>query len=268
MRITSVHNPRVKSAIRLRERKHREQENLCLIDGVRETSRALTAGVGLREVFVCPEYCSTADAREALAQIESRIEPTRLAPAVFDKLAFGDRCEGIVAVATPPRTGWNTLRLADNGLIGVVEGVEKPGNLGAIVRTADCAGLAGLISVSPRTDFFNPNAIRASLGTVFTVPLVEAPPRETLGWLLEARFQIFAARVESTARSYAEVDYGGRAAIVLGSEATGLSETWTGPSVTPIVIPMRGTADSLNVSAAAAVLFFEAQRQRNRLRAP
>ncbi|MEO5940213.1 MAG: TrmH family RNA methyltransferase, partial [Candidatus Limnocylindrales bacterium] len=183
-------------------------------------------------------------------------------PAVLAKVAFGERSDGIVAIVESPRLGLAELVLPDNPLIVVVEGVEKPGNLGAVLRTADGAGADAVIAADSRTDPYNPNAIRASLGTIFALPVVAATTTETMAWLTEHGIRVVATIVDA-ASDYADADLRGPLAIVLGSEADGLSSTWHGPAVTPISITMRGIADSLNVSIAAAVVLYEALRQRN-----
>jgi TrmH family RNA methyltransferase len=181
---------------------------------------------------------------------------------VIAKLAFGDRSDGIVAIVRTGSTDLDSLRLTPGvPLVVVVEGVEKPGNLGAILRTADGAGASGLIAADPLTDLFNPNAIRASLGTIFRVPIAAAPTPATLDWLTSRGIAPIAAHVDATV-PYTEVDMRGPVAIVLGSEATGLSAAWDDPRVTSVRIPMLGTADSLNVSVAAAIVLYEAVRQR------
>ncbi|MGE3779283.1 MAG: RNA methyltransferase [Pirellulaceae bacterium] len=188
-------------------------------------------------------------------------EILHVVPRVFEKLAFGDRHEGMVAVARTPQPALADLQLSEEPLIAVLEGCEKPGNLGAVLRSADGAGVEALVAAELRTDLYNPNAIRASLGTLFTVPTVAATTADTLAWLRQQRMRIFAARLEN-ACPYTEVDLRGRTAIILGSEAHGLSPQWNSPEVIGIRLPMLGAADSLNVSATAAVLFYEALRQR------
>ena len=153
------------------------------------------------------------------------------------------------------------LALQGDPLVAVLERVEKPGNVGAVLRTADAAGVSALVVADARTDLYNPNAIRASLGTIFTLPVAQATAEETLSWLRSRRLTIFAARVNATL-PYTEADFRGPAAIVLGSEAEGLTPAWSGAEVRAVSLPMRGAADSLNVSATAAVLFYEALRQR------
>lgn len=262
-RITSLHNPHVRSAVKLRERRHREEQGRILIDGARELRRAVEAGVRLVEVFVCQPLCRSDDARQVLlalpatgAAVYSVTEP------VFEKLAFGERIEGVLGVAAMPEATLGRLNLPPGPLVAVLEGVEKPGNLGAVLRSADAAGVSALVAADARTDLYNPNAIRASLGTIFSLPVAAVTTRETLRWLRRSGLAIFAARVDGSIE-YHQADFRGPAAIVLGSEAQGLSAAWSGAGVTAIRLPMRGVADSLNVSAAAAVLFYEALRQRS-----
>ena len=182
---------------------------------------------------------------------------------MFAKLAFGDRAEGILAIAATPRATLADLpALPPDPLLAVLAGVEKPGNIGAVLRTADAAGVSAVILADPQTDLFNPNAIRASLGTIFALPIAVATATETLAWLRERHCRILTTRVDAQL-TYSEAEYVGPTAIVLGSEAAGLSDAWSDADVFPVRVPMLGIADSLNVSATAAVLFYEAVRQRN-----
>jgi TrmH family RNA methyltransferase len=262
--ITSLQNPRVKAAVRLRDRRHREKQGRIRMDGARELLRAIRAGVTLVEVFVCKPLCQSDDAGQVLAELsECGVEILEVAEPVFEKLAFGDRAEGVVGVAETPKPTLSDLTLPQNPLVAVLEGVEKPGNVGAVLRTADAAGVSALVVAGGRTDLYNPNAIRASLGTIFTMPVCTATAEETLDWLRGHELAIYAARVDGSVL-YTEVDYRPPTAIVLGSEAEGLTTAWTAADVTSIRLPMRGVADSLNVSATAAVLFYEAFRQRSR----
>jgi len=262
--ITSLQNPRVKAAIRLRDRRHRQKQARIRIDGARELLRAIHAGVPIVEVFVCGPLLSGDDAQRVLAELpECGAGILNVAEPVFEKLAFGDRAEGVVGVAETPCPALSDLTLPDNPLVAVLEGVEKPGNVGAVLRSGDAAGLSALIVADGRTDLYNPNAIRASLGTIFTLPVCAAGAQETLDWLRGHGLAIYAARVDGRV-AYTEADLRGPAAIVLGSEAQGLSGVWAGDDVTPVRLPMLGVADSLNVSATAAVLFYEALRQRSR----
>jgi TrmH family RNA methyltransferase len=262
MQISSVANPRVKSAARLRERRGRDEQGRIIIDGVREIGRALGAGVQLGELFYFEQLCQDDEHRTLLTQAkQAGTVLFSVTPHVMEKLAFGHRVEGVVAVAQPPKRTLLDLPLASDSLIAVVEGVEKPGNLGAILRTADAAGVSALILADGGTDLYNPNAIRASLGAIFTVPVCQAASTATLDWLRLHSFRILAARVDG-AIDYAAADYRGRVAIVLGSEAHGLSAAWNDGGTASLKLPMLGTVDSLNLSATAAVLCYEALRQR------
>jgi TrmH family RNA methyltransferase len=264
--ITSLQNQRVKDAAKLRERRQREKQQRILIDGVRELRRAIEAGVELCEVFVCEALCRSDESRQLLNLLASTsAEILPVTPAVFDKLAFGERAEGVLGVAKTPAARLEKLNLAADALIAVVEGIEKPGNLGAVLRSADAVGLSAVVAAGHGVDLYSPNVIRASLGTIFTLPVAAASAEETSQWLGERNIRIFAARVDA-AQFYTDVSYAGATAIVLGSEAEGLSTVWTGANVTPIKLPMRGAADSLNISAAAAILFYEALRQRTKVK--
>lgn len=260
--ITSLQNPRLKGAARLRDRRDREAQRRILIDGAREVGRAAAAQVKLLEVFLCPALVHTDEAREVVARLsQSDVEILELSEAAWEKVAYGDRSDGVLAVAETPQRRLADLELPANPLLAIAVGIEKPGNLGAIARSADAAGLSALIAADGRTDLFNPNAIRASLGTLFTVPVCATTTAELLPWLRERGIQIVAARVDAE-RWYTEVDWRKPSAIVLGSEATGLGDSWSGAAVEPVALPMLGAADSLNVSTSAAVLFYEALRQR------
>lgn len=264
MLITSLHNPRVKEAAKLRERRQRDKQHRLLIDGTRELRRAVAAGVELVEVFVCKVLwnCQSSDATKVLEQIrQTRASVLEVTPEVISRLAFGQRNEGLVGVAKMPDCSLDDLRLPTNPLVAVVEGVEKPGNLGAIIRTADAVGVSAVIAAGHGTDLWNPNVIRASLGTVFTLPVRAAQAEAILSFLRKHGLSIYAARVDAP-RLYPEARLASPAALVLGSETAGLTDIWRGDDITAIRLPMHGAADSLNVSATAAVLFYEALRQR------
>jgi TrmH family RNA methyltransferase len=261
--ITSSHNPRVKRAARLREARQRQKQGRFLIDGARELLRAMEAGIELDEVFVCRPLCRNEETRAVLARLDGTAQRIiHISAPLMEKLAFGGRDEGLLAVAIPPRRALEDLSLPPDALVAVLAGVEKPGNVGAVLRSADAAGVSALIVADGGTDLYNPNTIRASLGTIFTLGVCTASSSEALGWLRGHGVQIYAARVDAQ-RLYTQVDLRAASAIVLGSEAQGLSEAWSGPEVTAVRLPMRGAADSLNVSAAAAVMFYEALRQRS-----
>ncbi len=261
--ITSSANPRVKAAVRLRDRRERDETGLTIVDGPRELLRALDRGVEFVEAFICDELVRTADARQAVKRLRSaRVGAIRVSPNVMTKVAFGDRADGVIAVIRTPDTNLDRLAPPLVPLIVVVESVEKPGNLGAIVRTADGAGADAVIAADPLTDVFNPSAIRASLGTIFGLPIATASTAATLAWLVAKGIRPISTRVDAS-QFYTEVDLRGPVAIILGSEAGGLSDAWNDATADSVGIPMLGAADSLNVSAAAAVLLYEARRQRS-----
>jgi TrmH family RNA methyltransferase len=256
-----VQNDRIKKAVRLRERRGRQQQGRIIVDGCREVELAVRAGVPPVELFIAEGELASARIQSLLACCDTRLpEATLVSDEVFRRIAFGQRSEGVVLVARTPHIGLDQLSIPEQAVVCVLEGIEKPGNVGAVLRTADAAGVAAVILADGRTDPYNPNAIRASLGAVFSVPTCAASSTEALQWLRQEQFKLFAARVDGPAH-YADVDYGGRAALVLGSEATGLTEHWRSDDITPIALPMSGSVDSLNVSATAAVLFYEALRQ-------
>jgi TrmH family RNA methyltransferase len=260
--LTSFANPRIKAATALRDRRARDLAGLTLVDGSREIRRALDAGVQVVEAFSCEPLLAGPDARAALDLLRARgvaVQPT--SEPVFAKLAFGERAEGLVAIVRIPSTALAELALPADPLVTVIEGVEKPGNVGAVLRSADGAGADAVVAASPRTDLFNPNAIRASAGTMFTIPVAAAPSADVLAWLRERGLRIVAARVDAE-RLYTEADLTGPLAIVVGAEADGLTDTWTADEIETVRLPMLGIADSLNVSVSAAVLLYEARRQR------
>jgi len=260
--LASPSNPRIKAAAALRDRRERDATGLTLVDGARELRRALESGVEVVEAFVCEPQLAGEDARAALDALRARGVPvTTTTEAAFAKVAFGDRAEGLVAVIRAPSFGLADLRLPVEPLIVVIEAVEKPGNIGAVLRSADGAGVDAVIAASPRTDLANPNVIRASAGTIFAVPLAAAPTDAVLARLRGRGVRIVAARVDA-GRPYTDTDLTGSIAIVVGSEAEGLSDAWLASDIEPIHLPMLGIADSLNVSVSAAVLVYEARRQR------
>ncbi|HZL91864.1 MAG TPA: RNA methyltransferase [Pirellulaceae bacterium] len=274
MLITSLTNPRIKSAVKLRERHGRDEQGRIVIDGSREIGLAIEGGVKIRELFVCQKLLQPDQAQLALRALAAGAQRIDVTPPVMEKLAFGQRVEGILATAETPRRSLSdvgqvfNLSKKQSGqienlsyVIAVLEGIEKPGNVGAVLRTADAAGVAALIVADGGTDLFNPNAIRASLGAIFTLPVCAASSAETLAWLRNNHCQIIAARVDGST-PYTQVNFRQPTAIVLGSEAHGLSDQWRGNDTISVSLPMLGQVDSLNVSSTAAVLFYEALRQR------
>lgn len=260
--LTSIHNPRVRAWRELRESRERRRRGLLLIDGAREIGRAVSLGVPLEELIVSPASM-TPEAREVVAAAGD-VPRTEVSAELLGRLAFGDRDDGLLAVARIPDVGLEGFerRLPATPLLLVLEAVEKPGNLGAVLRTADGAGVDGVIVADPTTDPWNPNCIRASMGTVFRVPLAVIDTATARDWLTERSVRVVTAVVEAPL-TYTDADLTGSVALVLGSEADGLTDTWRDPDTLPVRIPMLGIADSLNVSVSAAVLAYEARRQRD-----
>jgi TrmH family RNA methyltransferase len=260
--ITSLQNPRVKQAMGLRRRRGRAHAGSILIDGPRETWRAMETNVDLIELFICEELCHSDDCLHVIdGALERGTRLNHVARNVFERLAYGDRLEGILAVACPHRWELGEIRLPDQPLVVVLEGVEKPGNLGAVVRTMDGAGASALVIADGIIDAYNPNAIRASQGTLFSLPVCPATTAAALDWLRANQLQICAARVDAE-QHYDTCDFTQPTAIVLGNEAHGLTDAWNAEDIHGVGIPMHGSGDSLNVAATAAVMLYEAMRQR------
>jgi RNA methyltransferase, TrmH family len=266
--IESPANPRVKAALRLRERRGRDATGLTLVDGGREALRAMEAGAVVESAFLCPPLLATRDAKRVAEKVSQSFGPfgasidyAEVSERAFERLAYGDRTDGVILVVRTPRAELADLQLPAEPLVVVTEDVEKPGNVGAILRSADAVGADAVIAVGG-TDLFNPNVIRASVGTVFTIPVASAPAASTISWLRERGVRLVASLVDAP-RLHIESDLRGPLAIVLGSETSGLSEAWRTADVESVRLPMAGVADSLNVSVAAAVLLYEAWRQRH-----
>jgi TrmH family RNA methyltransferase len=261
--ISSRQNPRFKAALALREVKERRARGRILVDGAREIGRALDCGVVPAEAWIATERVRTDAARALLPRLAANAQLVETTPELLARLAYGDRDEGVVAIFETPPSDLERLAasLPEDALIAVIERVEKPGNLGALLRSADGAGVDAVIAADPVSDIWNPNAIRASLGTIFSTPVAACSSPEALAFLHAHEVAVLAARVEGTT-DYDAVDMTGSVALVVGAETSGLSSAWTGAGVTAVAIPMLGLADSLNVSASAAVLLYEARRQR------
>lgn len=258
--ITSPTNPKIKNAVKLRQRKYRKEQGLSLVDGVREFSAAVRAGISFRQVFVCPELLEekTPDLEKGF---ETAPEVHEVDRKVFGKIAFGEREEGIVALFAPsPKTLEQIVLTA--GLIVVLEDVEKPGNIGAVLRSCDAVKADALLIADETTEIFNPNVIRASIGTIFSVPVVQAPAEAVRDFLKAKDVQIIAA-VPQAQGLYTKTDLTAPTAVVMGSEKKGLSDFWQKNADGKVRIPMKGEADSLNISVSTAVLLYEALRQRD-----
>jgi TrmH family RNA methyltransferase len=260
--ITSLQNPRIKQAVRLRERRDRDEAGLFLIEGRREVARALANGWALQTLYFCRDLFAGPAEEVTLARAAAAgSECVACSPAVFGKLAYGDRAEGLLAIAPQRHRALADLQLPPNPLLIIAEAIEKPGNLGTILRSADAAGVHAVIVCDGCTDIHNPNVVRASIGTLFTVPVVEAASAETLAWLRANKIAVLAA-TPHTDHEYTAVDLTRGVAIVVGQEQTGLTDRWMEQADLKVKIPMLGQADSLNVAAATTLLLFEAVRQR------
>lgn len=242
----------------LEKPRERRRQQLFIIEGKKEIGMALKAGYKIGNLFYCVDIFPETDLRSL------RIEDKFLVPVtqeVFDKIAVRENSGGVVAVAEMKTHRLEDVTLSKTPLVLVLESVEKPGNLGAILRTSDAAGIDAVIICDPQTDFYNANVVRSSLGCIFTKQLAAASTEETITWLKKNKVNIYCTYLKAS-RPYHEVDFKTSAAIVMGTESTGLSDEWVRNSDANIIIPMQGTIDSMNVSTAAAVVVFEAVRQR------
>ncbi len=253
--ITSKTNPKIKNIIKLAKASERREQNRILIEGRREIERAVACGFEVDTLFICPEIAKDAATIPARSVEEVSVE-------VFDKIAYREGSDGLLAVAIPRYADLRSFKpKKENPLIIVLETVEKPGNLGAVMRTADAAGVDAVIIADQRTDLFNPNAVRASVGAIFSVPLFACSSEECIKWLKENEITIYCTYLKASI-DYLDADFRKASAIVMGTEATGISEQWVEAADQNIIIPMNGIADSLNVSVCTAIVTFEAVRQR------
>ena len=268
--ITSPTNPHVKAVVRLGDRRTRDELRRTVVEGVREVGLALATGVAPVEAYLCPELIAGPEAERAarhLADIAATgmTELFYVTPPVFEKMAYRGGSGGLLLVIAYPNPSLDALSFRAAPFVVVVEEAEKPGNLGAVLRTADAAGVDAVIVPtlpgSAGTDPHNPNVIRASLGAYFTVPVVAAPADQAIAWLRRQGIAIVATTPAAEAL-YTAADLTGPVAVVMGSEAWGLSETWLSAADVRVRIPMAGRVDSLNLSAATALLVYEVVRQR------
>ena len=266
MKITSPTNQKIKDLVKLRDHRSRVRAGLTIIDGIREVRRAVSAGVALKEIFICPELYegqAKGNVEEGILKplLAKKVLVCEVTREVFEKICFGDRAEGVLALGQPAAAKFSGLKVTKNSLFMITESIEKPGNLGAILRTCDAAGISAVFTSDPKTDIFNPNVIRASMGTVFLVPVVPGTTEEILDFLRKAQVRIVAA-TPSANKGYTSADFRGATAIAIGSETAGLSDFWLKAADDKVFIPMKGQADSLNTSVAAALMAYEALRQR------
>lgn len=266
--ITSAQNPKIKALLELQEKsKTRRKEGLFVVEGRRELLHCIEAGFEPHTLFICRDIITEKELDRILGAIEENftgmICPIMEIPQhLYDKIAYRGGTEGIIAELKCKDMRLGNLELKENPLVVVLESVEKPGNLGAVLRSADASGVDAVIVCDPLTDLYNPNLIRSSIGAIFTVPVATASSAETIEWLKINGIKIYTAQLQDS-EWYYDTDMKGGTAIVMGTEATGLTDIWRNAADAHIKIPMLGQLDSLNVSVSAAILMFEAVRQRN-----
>jgi TrmH family RNA methyltransferase len=259
--ITSRQNPRIKNLVHLQKSSERRKQGLFTVEGIKEIEKVVASGYQLHSVFYCPDIIFPSQVDDLFGANLPR-EVFEVSRDVYNRIAYREDSGGVVALACPREHNLQDLNPDSNPLILVIEGVEKPGNIGAIYRTADAAGISAIILCDSATDLYNPNTIRASLGCVFTIPTAICTSQEAIKWLKGNSIQIMASYLKA-ATPYHKADYKKPTAIVMGTEATGITKLWVNAADANIIIPMRGAADSMNVSTATAVLVFEACRQRD-----
>jgi TrmH family RNA methyltransferase len=256
--ITSTSNPKVKSLLALEKPRERRKQQLFIIEGIKELRMALEAKYRIGNLFYCEDIIRAEELDPFLIDQKLMIPVSK---EVFEKIAVRENSGGVIAVAEMKTHRLDDLQVGVNPLVLILESVEKPGNLGAILRTADAAGVDAVIICDPATDIYNPNVIRSSIGCLFTKPVATATSEETIQWLKERKLNIYCTYLGAS-KPFHEVNYKDGCAIVMGTEATGLSDQWVANATANIIIPMQGRIDSMNVSTAAAVVVFEARRQR------
>ncbi len=256
--ITSVQNPFIKSLVQLQEKaKSRKQSGTFLIEGKREIELAVKGNYEIETILFVPEFFTENEIRK----LSRTAEPIEISREVYQKLAYRDTTEGIIALAKSRSLELANLKLPDNPLILIAEAPEKPGNIGALLRTADAANLDAVIIANPKSDLYNPNIVRSSVGCLFTNQIAVGTTAEIIAYLIANKINIYCATLQDSAQYHMQ-DYTRPTALVVGTEATGLSQEWRNAATKNIIIPMQGEIDSMNVSVAAAILIFEAKRQR------
>jgi TrmH family RNA methyltransferase len=260
--IASPQNPRVKEVVKLRRGGHRDLHSRIIIEGYREVRRALEFNWPVSTLFFCRDHFLGENEDDVLALARQRqVEVIECTAPVFEKMAYRDRPEGLLALGAPVKAALNDLVLPPRPFVVIAEAIEKPGNLGSLLRSADAAGVDAVIVCDPLTDINNPNVVRSSVGTLFTLPVVQVEAEEALAWCRHHRIHVLAATPAAN-KEYTEVDMTQGVAIVVGTEKFGLSELWMKNADRQVRIPMLGKIDSLNVSCAATILLYEVVRQR------
>lgn len=261
-KISSIQNPKVKNVLHLGKASERKEQNLFVAEGFREVKLASDAGYSFKTLFYCPEIGTDQEIRDLVFRLSHSCTVYEITTAVFEKMAYRENSDGLVALAVPRYLKLEDFHPGPDPLIVVLEKVEKPGNLGAVLRTADAAGVDAVLVCDPLTDIYNPNVIRSSIGCIFTNTVICCTSQQALIWLKKSGIKSYAAALTAKNR-YHEASLTGPTAIVMGTEADGLTEFWLNGSDSQIKIPMLGKIDSLNVSNATAILVYEAMRQRN-----
>ncbi len=261
--ITSLQNPKIKEAVKLKNRRERDASGLFLIEGFRELKRAIDAQREIKTLFYCPEFFLGKNEESLKNQCKAALH-LACTPEVFQKLSYRDRPDGLVAVAPQVHLTLSCLKLKKNPFLLIAESIEKPGNLGTILRSCDAAGVDAVIVSDQTTDIHNPNVVRSSVGTLFTVPVIEASSLETLQFLKKHKIAVVAATPHAK-ELFTEVNFKLPLAIVVGTEQYGLSDLWMNQKDIAVRIPMVGVADSLNVATATTLLLYEVVRQRSAL---
>ncbi len=261
-KITSTANPRVKDLVALQAKSElRRSRGIFTVEGLREVTRCIKGGRRVASLYYCPDIIDPKEVRKIACEGADIFEVSR---AVYEKIAYRGSTEGVMAVVEMGRAlTLQELQLPDSPLIIAIESVEKPGNIGAILRTADAAGVDAVLICDPRADLYNPNLIRASLGAAFTLPVVACSSQDAISWMKDNGIRILTAQLQDS-ELYYDTDMTCGTALVFGTEADGLTDIWRKASDAKIRIPMNGIVDSLNVSVSVAVLCYEALRQRNK----
>jgi len=263
-KITSLSNPKVKRVLQLRKSAQRKDEGLTIIEGTREVAAALDARIRIDELYVLESKKRNASIRKIVEACEkAKVAVYEASESVFEKISYGEQRDGIIAIGKPCTNSLSSLKVSAQSLFVIVEEVEKPGNVGAILRTCDAAGVNAVLFCNPKTDLYNPNVIRASLGAVFSVPAIVASCDEIFMFLKSHKIKICASLPQAD-MLYTQADYKNAVAIVVGSEDDGLTQFWQDKADMRVRIPMKGKMDSLNVSTATGILLYEAIRQRNK----
>ena len=261
--ISSPHNPKIKHLLQLQQKSSlRRSEGLFVVEGRREISRLISSGFEIDSLFYCPSILGAGQGAEIALSFPPRSRCFELSPEVYNKVAYREGTEGVIAEVKTRELTLEVLHAKEDALYVVLESVEKPGNLGAVLRSADASGADAVIVCDPLTDIWNPNLIRNSTGAIFSVPCVACSSQECIDFLKARGVRILTAQLQDS-ELYYDTDMRPATAIVMGTEATGLTEIWRKAADAHIRIPMLGLLDSLNVSVSAAILLYEAVRQRN-----